>query len=63
MICAGRPGFDICSADNGGALVYCGLQVGITLFGTDSCDGSTPAVFTDISHPQIRSFIRSVTGV
>lgn len=63
MICAGRPGFDICSADNGGALIYCNLQIGITLFNGDGCNGSKPSVFADLANPKIRSFIRQITGI
>ncbi|XP_063705157.1 chymotrypsin B-like [Culicoides brevitarsis] len=62
-ICAGQVGYDTCSSDNGGALVYCGLQIGINIKNSESCDGAKPAVFTNISHPGIRSFIRQQTGV
>uniref|UniRef100_A0A336LKM1 CSON010535 protein n=1 Tax=Culicoides sonorensis TaxID=179676 RepID=A0A336LKM1_CULSO len=63
MVCAGRPGADTCSSDNGGPLVYCGLQIGINVRNSMRCDGAQPALFTDITHPVIRAFIREKTGV
>lgn len=62
-ICAGKAYMDTCSSDNGGALVYCGLQVGINIRNSENCDGEKPAVFTNIAHPRVRSFIREKTGV
>lgn len=63
FLCAGKPGFDTCSGDAGGALTYCGLQIGVLTFNSDACDGSTPSVFTDIAHPKVRAFIRDKTGI
>jgi len=62
MICAAKPNADVCDGDNGGPLIYCGLQVGISSFYRD-CDGSFPSVYTNLAHPRIRSFIREITGV
>ena len=63
MMCAGKPNFDTCSGDNGDALIYCSLQVGINLFSSPNCDGKQPAVFANLANPSIRSFIRRFTGV
>lgn len=64
MFCAGGEiGYDSCRGDSGGALVANGVQVGIVSTGASICGVEFPGVYTNITHPSIRSFIRFRTGV
>lgn len=45
----GPPHHDACSGDSGGPLLYGTKQVGIVSYGSDSCKGALPTVFTRVS--------------
>lgn len=71
MVCAGLPegGRDACSGDSGGPLfgylegTRTGVQAGIVSWGIGYCaDPGYYGVYTRISDPDIRSFIRSQAG-
>ena len=67
MICAGTPGKDSCNGDSGGPLAYKTssgerVQLGVVSFGPAAC-GSTLGAYSYLAHPQIRSFIREITGL
>lgn len=71
MICAGLTtgGKDSCSGDSGGPLfgylpsARAGLQTGIVSWGVGNCgDPGAYGVYTRISNPEIRTFIRNQTG-
>ena len=63
MICAGQVGRDSCNGDSGGPLVQNGRQIGIVSWGSSRCGGSLPGVYTRVSSPSIRRFIRGITTV
>nr|XP_019529954.1 trypsin delta-like [Aedes albopictus]XP_029718349.1 trypsin delta-like [Aedes albopictus] len=64
MLCAGGViGEDTCNGDSGGPLVCNGYQFGIVSWGSAKCAIAMPAVFTNVSDPEIRDFIRAKTGV
>ncbi|EJY57596.1 AAEL017051-PA [Aedes aegypti] len=64
MLCAGGViGEDTCNGDSGGPLTCNGYQMGIVSWGSAACAIAMPAVFTNISDPEIRGFIRTQTGV
>lgn len=63
MMCAGIVNKDSCNGDSGGPLVYNGVQHGIVSYGDVTCGSANPAVYTKISNSEVRSFIRSITGV
>uniref|UniRef100_A0A336LQ32 CSON010534 protein n=1 Tax=Culicoides sonorensis TaxID=179676 RepID=A0A336LQ32_CULSO len=63
MVCAGIRGSDTCQGDSGGPLIFRNLQVGIISYGPPDCGTSVPGVYSAISHPSIRQFIRRLTGV
>lgn len=63
MLCAKDLGVSICSADSGGPLVAEGRQVGIVSWGEAFCGGRTPGVYARVSHPSIRGWITSITGI
>ena len=57
MLCAGSPGKDSCSGDNGGPLIVLGdqpdddLQVGVVSWGGETCgDASQPGVYADVAY-------------
>lgn len=67
MICAGFPSKDSCDGDSGSPLTYEmddgeRAQIGIVSFGPTPC-GQSVGVYTLISHPSIRQFIRDVSGI
>ncbi|XP_063708962.1 mite allergen Der p 3-like [Culicoides brevitarsis] len=66
MICAGFPETDSCDGDSGGPLVYPLdnelVQLGIVSFGPNTC-GVSVGVYTYISHPSVREFIRSTSDI
>lgn len=67
MLCAGKEYKGACNGDSGGPLIYRNgsgrpIQVGIVSFGIKPC-ALFPAVFTKVSHPAIREFIREHTGL
>jgi secreted trypsin-like serine protease len=67
MICAGVAGKDSCQGDSGGPLfayipeARAGLQAGIVSWG-NAC-GSGYGVYTRISNPEIRAFIRKYANI
>lgn len=67
MICAGVEGKDSCQGDSGGPLfayipeARAGLQAGIVSWG-DAC-ATTYGVYTRISNPEIRAFIRKYANI
>ncbi|XP_055543384.1 transmembrane protease serine 9-like [Wyeomyia smithii] len=64
MLCAGGVlGEDTCNGDSGGPLMCDNYQIGIVSWGSTKCAVEMPAVFTDVSSPEIREFIRNNTGV
>uniref|UniRef100_A0A336N3E9 CSON005710 protein n=1 Tax=Culicoides sonorensis TaxID=179676 RepID=A0A336N3E9_CULSO len=63
MFCAGVSGKDSCDGDSGGPLVQGGMQHGIVSFGDENCRSARPGVYAKISNSEIRSFIRTMTGV
>ncbi|XP_055610101.1 chymotrypsin-1-like [Uranotaenia lowii] len=59
MLCAGGVlGQDTCNGDSGGPLICNGYQIGIVSWGSAKCAIEMPAVFTNITNPAIRDFIR-----
>ncbi len=66
MVCAGKARLDTCQGDSGGPLfaaVRGGFrQVGITSFGYECGTPGFPGVYTEISAPSIRGFIRKAAG-
>lgn len=69
MICAGVPGSgkDSCDGDSGSPLVYRTkdnkvVQIGIVSFGKNPC-AQDAGVYTKISHPDVREFIREISGI
>lgn len=67
MICAGFPNKDSCDGDSGGPLTYETnddetVQIGIVSFGPSRC-GASVGVYTLISHPSVREFIRITSGI
>lgn len=71
MICAGfaEGGHDACSGDSGGPLfgyldgARTGVQAGIVSWGVGACaDPGYYGVYTRISDPDVRAFIRNLTG-
>lgn len=67
MICAGFPSKDSCDGDSGSPLTYETtngerVQIGIVSFGPNRC-GSSVGVYTLISHPSVRQFIRLISGI
>lgn len=64
MLCAGGViGEDTCNGDSGGPLICDGYQIGIVSWGSQTCAIAMPAVFTNVSAPDIRNFIKRETGV
>ncbi|XP_059615032.1 trypsin-4-like [Phlebotomus argentipes] len=64
MICAGESGRDICVLDNGGPLTDSrNMLVGIVSWGMGCGAPIYPGVYTNIAHPDIRSFIREHTNI
>ncbi|XP_065089808.1 chymotrypsin-1-like, partial [Ochlerotatus camptorhynchus] len=64
MLCAGGViGQDTCNGDSGGPLICDGYQMGIVSWGSQTCAIAMPAVFTNVSDPNIRDFIRTQAGV
>lgn len=63
MICAGVRGVDPCSGDSGGPLIFRGLQIGIISSGVMDCGSGIPSLFTSLTHPEIRQFIRDLAQV
>jgi trypsin len=64
MFCAGGEiGFDSCRGDSGGPMTVNGVQVGVVSAGTMACGINFPGVYTNLTHPSIRSFIKVRTGV
>ena len=62
MVCAGVPEGekDICSGDNGGALVLkkSGKQVGVVSYGLGPCqDKDNPGVYANVADKEIHDFI------
>lgn len=64
MICAGgNAGYDACNGDSGGPMVLNGIQIGIVSWGATECGISMPGVYTNITNPSIRLFIREYTNI
>jgi secreted trypsin-like serine protease len=71
MFCAGysEGGKDSCQGDSGGPLfaylpqAKSGMQAGIVSWGNGCADPDQYGVYTRISDPEIRSFIRAKAGV
>ena len=63
MLCAkGGKAADLCPGDYGNALVCSGRLTGVAILVT-SCGNGRDAVYTKITAPSVRSFIRIQTGV
>lgn len=66
MFCVTADFYDSCNGDSGSAILLESLQhqVGYVSFGSIHCgDGSAPAVYGRIEHPEIRSFITRISGL
>ncbi|CEJ92324.1 hypothetical protein VHEMI07984 [[Torrubiella] hemipterigena] len=65
MICAGfdEGVKDACYGDSGGPLVVGGKLVGIVSFGKGCASPNYPGVYASVASPEIRSFIKQVTGL
>lgn len=63
MVCAGSPGKDACNGDSGGPLTQDGTVVGVVSWGSLVCENSQPGVYARLSNPELRDFIRSVSGI
>ncbi|XP_072946134.1 transmembrane protease serine 9-like [Epargyreus clarus] len=61
MFCAGDEVRDACQGDSGGGAVSRGMLAGISSFGI-GC-GRVPGIYTNISHHEIRTWIRRYTGI
>uniref|UniRef100_A0A1S4H4L9 Uncharacterized protein n=1 Tax=Anopheles gambiae TaxID=7165 RepID=A0A1S4H4L9_ANOGA len=63
-ICAqrGKNG-DLCTGDSGGPLVCNGKLTGVTSYGGEGCRSELPSVFTKITAPAIRLFIKTYAGI
>ncbi|XP_045526656.1 trypsin-7-like isoform X2 [Pieris brassicae] len=62
MFCAGAEDGDACQGDSGGAAVSYGQLIGISSFGY-GCGRNTPGVYINVSHTNIRLWIRRFTGI
>lgn len=65
MFCVTADFYDSCDGDSGSGILLLDRhnQVGYVSFGSINCgDGSAPAVYGRIEHPDIRNFIREVSG-
>lgn len=63
MICAVLPNKDACQGDSGGPLIQHNIQIGVVSWGKDCGDERLPGVYARIGHPEIRKWIKKITGV
>lgn len=65
FICALQPGGGkgSCYGDSGGPLVVGGKLAGSVSGGQKCAGADAPSTYADLSHPEIRSFIKQVAGV
>ncbi|CAK1546661.1 unnamed protein product [Leptosia nina] len=62
MFCAGDEQGDACQGDSGGAAVSYSRLVGLSSFGY-GCGRHLPGVYVNLSHPDIRIWIRQYTRI
>lgn len=65
-VCAEELLKDSCNGDSGGPLFHNGatrIQVGIVSYGTSCALPKFPGVYAEVNNPDIRTFIKNVSGV
>ena len=64
MFCAiGDHGNDACQGDSGGPIVQQKTLIGVVSWGVDCGDPRYPGVYTKLSNPRIRAWIKLNTRV
>lgn len=63
MMCAGLKNNDSCQGDSGGPLIQNNIQVGVVSWGYGCGAEGFPGVYARIGHPEIRKWIKDLTGV
>ncbi|KAH8417279.1 hypothetical protein KR222_007878, partial [Zaprionus bogoriensis] len=61
MFCAAARNTDACQGDSGGPLTEQGQLIGIVSWGVGCADPYYPGVYTRLSHPNIRRWVRLLT--
>ncbi|XP_034485808.1 trypsin-4 [Drosophila innubila] len=61
MFCAAARNTDACQGDSGGPLTVQGRLIGIVSWGVGCADPYYPGVYTRLSHPSIRRWVRLLT--
>ncbi|XP_055912790.1 trypsin delta-like [Eupeodes corollae] len=65
MICADGPSKDSCQGDSGGPLAMAdkNVQLGVVSWGAGCAQKGFPGIYCDLTHPDVRSYLRRTTGL
>ncbi|XP_017486197.1 PREDICTED: trypsin-4 [Rhagoletis zephyria] len=63
MFCAAARNTDACQGDSGGPIKSDNLLIGIVSWGVGCADPHYPGVYTRLSHPVIRTWIKLMSGI